>query len=316
MLEVDVLLTEEKLTEEFLSALEQRYLPEKFFYWFPLSVRAWLDLCRNTGPYRNYSRSYGLISKNAAEIAARWSGDRLTLVSLGAGQGDKDLLLLKELRAAGKTVRYKPVDASQALLEMALNCAVEAGFPSRGLKADLASLDTAEALAAQTDEPRLYLVLGNTLGVTGPIQFLQVLRRLLRPEDHILLDGEIFSSRETLAGYENPVNRRFAFAPLASVGFEEGRDGALVFESETDGHNRGLMRVNKYFRVARRMKVHVAGHWAEFEAGEKIPMSPSWKYSPQVFFDALRETGGLKVLREYLSGDGLFLMALATPETR
>ncbi len=74
MLEVDVLLTEEKLTQEFLAALEHRYLPEKFFYWFPLSVRAWLDLCRNTGPYKNYSRSYGLISKNAAEISARWSG--------------------------------------------------------------------------------------------------------------------------------------------------------------------------------------------------------------------------------------------------
>ena len=45
MIPVQVLLTENDLAEEFVSSLQSRRLAEKFFYWFPLSVRAWLALC-------------------------------------------------------------------------------------------------------------------------------------------------------------------------------------------------------------------------------------------------------------------------------
>ena len=104
MVHVEVLLTENELAEQFLAALRNRYLPEKFFYWFPLSVRAWLNLCNSAGPYRNFSRSYELIRKHAVEIAhqlTRPSTKELKVVGLGAGQGDKDLLLLEALRAEG-----------------------------------------------------------------------------------------------------------------------------------------------------------------------------------------------------------------------
>ena len=55
-LQIEVRLTEAAIAEDFLAALANRYLPERFFYWFPLSVRAWLSLCQD-GPYRNYVRS-------------------------------------------------------------------------------------------------------------------------------------------------------------------------------------------------------------------------------------------------------------------
>lgn len=78
------------------------------------------------------------------------------------------------------------------------------------------------------------MVLGNCLGVMNPIEFLKSLRKLLRHRDTLLLDGETFNEQTTLAGYDNPVNRRFAFAPLASVGLVEGWDGDLVFEKRSD----------------------------------------------------------------------------------
>ena len=45
MIATHALLTENDLADEFVSAFRARRLPEKFFYWFPLSVRAWLALC-------------------------------------------------------------------------------------------------------------------------------------------------------------------------------------------------------------------------------------------------------------------------------
>ena len=316
MVHVEVLLTENELAEQFLAALRNRYLPEKFFYWFPLSVRAWLNLCKSVSPYRNFSRSYELIRKHAVEIAHELTGPstkELKVVGLGAGQGDKDLLVLEALRAEGAKVSYQPVDSSQALLEVALESAASNRFAACGLKADLADPRTAKALAASAGGPRLYLVVGNTLGVTGPVQFLETLRPVLRSEDRVLVDGEIFDEQGTMTGYDNPVNRQFAFAPLASVGLEEGRDGELVFESRADVDLDGLHVVSKYFRAARPLEITLAAEHVELSAGEKIEMSSSYKYSRDVFLSMLRQAGGLEPLTEYVSDDKHFVMALARP---
>lgn len=232
---------------------------------------------------------------------------------MGAGQGGKDLWLLESLRANGTAVRYRPVDSSLALLELALLRAEEAGFPALGIKADLASSKTASALAASANGPRLYLVLGNSLGLIHPVDFLAALRALLRPEDRLLADGEVFHSIDTMTGYDNPVNRRFAFAPLAGLGLEEGRDGALVFEGDTDPRVTTLHLVTKHFRAARRLDIPIAGQRVSLDPGEKVAMNCSYKYAPGAFQELLREAGGFRPLAEYRSEDERFVMVLAAP---
>ncbi len=316
MIEIEVLLTETQLAEDFLAGLERRYLGEKFFYWLPLSVKAWLDLCSKAQPYKNYSRSYRLLARKARNIARRFAGSRVEVVSLGAGQGDKELLLLRALRRAGCRVSYRPVDSSQALLEIAVRRAADEGFEVSGLKADLEDVRTYALLAKTASVPRLVLVLGNSLGVMNPVRFLTLLRKLVRRRDALLADGEIFNERTTMAGYDNPVNRRFAFAPLASVGLESGRDGALVFTSEADPRTKGLHLIGKFFRAARRLRFLVAGKVVEMRGGEKIAMNASWKYSPGTFEALLRRVGRLKVLENFVSDDRHFLLVLTTPAAR
>src|SRR2546428_945892 len=77
------LLTERDLADEFVAAFASRLLPEKFFYWFPLSVRAWLDLCGD-GDYRNYVRSRSLIATTASDLAAIVPPGPLEVLSLGS----------------------------------------------------------------------------------------------------------------------------------------------------------------------------------------------------------------------------------------
>ncbi len=333
MLAIEVLQTEQELAEEFLASLRARYLPEKFFYWMPLSVKAWLDLCQEQQPYKNYSRSLQLITQHAGAIAGEWAtqnpGREVELVSLGAGQGDKDLTLLQALReklgGAGRFgVRYRPVDSSQALLELAVQSAAAQGFHATGLKADVASEKLTRDLKADGPHPRpagaqgpagrIYLVLGNSLGVIDPLLFLKTLREFLQPQDFVLLDGEIYSSGQTMAGYDNPVNRRFAFAPLASIGLEEGRDGTLVFENGSDPRMDGLHWVGKHFQAARDLEIRVAGTKIVMASGERMAMNSSYKYSRQAFLRIVERDAGLRLLREYVSEDAGFEMVLAVPE--
>src|SRR5574341_1029015 len=118
MVPVHASLTENELADEFVASFRARRLAEKFFYWFPLSVRAWLALCSD-GAYRNFVRSRSLIAQSADDLSRYIPPGPVEVLSLGAGQGDKDLLLLKALSSHGVRVSYVPVDTSQALLEMA-----------------------------------------------------------------------------------------------------------------------------------------------------------------------------------------------------
>jgi len=311
MIATQTLLTENALAEEFVSAFQERRLAEKFFYWFPLSVRAWLALCSD-GAYRNYVRSRSLIARSADELARRFAPGPLEVLSLGAGQGDKDLLLLEALRAHGVRVAYLPVDTSQALLELACGGALAARFPAHGIKADFARPDHLAALAPDPETPaRLVLLLGNTLGAFDPIAAARELRGLLRPGDLLIVDGELYGGETTLAGYDNPLNRRFAWAPLHAVGIRDS-DGELVFEARDDTRLPGLHVIAKHFLAGRPVAALMGGEELRLDTGERLAMNHSYKYAPETLLRILGDAG-LAVRWQGTSDDRRFLMALAGP---
>src|SRR5213596_607888 len=308
---VHALVTENDLADEFVASFRARRLAEKFFYWFPLSVRAWLALCSD-GAYRNYVRSRSLIARSAGDLAGHFVPGPVEVLSLGAGQGDKDLLLLEALRAHGMRVAYLPVDTSQALLELACGGALAARFAAHGIKADFARPDHLAALAPDPETPaRLVLLLGNTLGAFDPLAAARQLRALLRPHDSLIVDGELYAAQHTVAGYDNPLNRRFAWAPLVAVGITE-QDGELVFEDGVDARLPGLHPLAKHFRATRDVVAQVGGESLMLSAGERLEMNHSYKYDADTF-QRILAGAGLDARWRGLSDDARFLMVLAGP---
>jgi uncharacterized SAM-dependent methyltransferase len=310
---VETLLTEAELADEFLQAITNRQIPEKFFYWSPLSVKAWLALCQD-GAYRNFVRSDVLIRQCLSTVVRDCPGGPVEVVSLGAGSGTKDLQILKALSAAGHRVRYVPVDAGMMLLEMACLESARHGLDHRGVKADFTNPKHLAALAsARETAPRLLLLLGNSLGAFDPPAMLAAVRALMRETDQLLVDGELGQDRETLAGYDNPTNRAFALAPLLSIGISE-TDGRLVFKALEDLRP-GLHRLGKYFEMTRDCTITVGGLSVPLQAGDRIRMNHSGKYSRDGFEDLLQESG-FSPIERFLSDDGRFLMVLARPAIR
>ncbi len=311
MIPIHVLLTETAIADEFVASFQARRLAEKFFYWFPLSVRAWLALCSD-GAYRNFVRSRSLIAQSGRDLARYTPAGPIEVVSLGSGQGDKDLVLLEALRGEGRRVSYLPVDASQALLELAGQGALAAGFPAVGLKADVTRAEHLAALAADPEAPpRLVLMVGNTLGGFDPLAAAAGLRGLLRAQDLLLVDGELYSGEATIAGYDNPLNRRFAWAPLHAVGIGDA-DGELRFEVREDARLAGLHPLAKYFEARRDVMARLGGEILALRAGERVEMNHSYKYAAATFFQVLAGAG-LVPRWQGTSEDGRFLMVLAGP---
>ncbi|MGH9555314.1 MAG: L-histidine N(alpha)-methyltransferase [Terriglobales bacterium] len=305
-LAVEVLLREEEIARQFASALERRHLDEQFFYWLPLSVQAWVELCRGS-EYRNANRALKLVAKTAPALAGLWP-QADALVSIGCGEGSKDRPLLEAFAARGARLVYVAADFSQGLLELALASNRDVAREVRGVKLDVFCDHHLPALVPG-GRGAIYAVLGNTLGAFDAAQFPARLRRLLRPEDRVLFDGELFAGEETLRGYDNPVNRRFAFAPLAGIGLGDA-DGELRFELRP-GTN-GLHAVTKYFVAARHLEVHAGGRSILIAAGEKLRMSSSIKYDRRAF-EELIASGGFRIERMEASDDARFLLAAAAP---
>ena len=309
MIQIDILLSEDQIAQEFMDALERHDLPEKFFYWFPLSIRAWINLCGD-GAYRNYVRSHSVLQNHAAEIVSMLPSEPIELISLGAGQGTKDFLIMEHLQKQGKYLNYRPVDASQGLLEIACQSAKDKNFACRGLKADLNNDSHLTEMQAILDEkPRLIMMLGNTLGAFDPLKFASKLDNIMRPQDFLILDGELFNQTDTLAGYDNPINRQFAFGPLSSVGLSEPNDGRLHIQTDIDNRQAGLYRIRKHFHASRDLKIMLAGETVQILSDTNIEMSWSYKYDRDAL-KGLISSSGMQLVAEYLSTDKRFLTLL------
>jgi uncharacterized SAM-dependent methyltransferase len=305
-LPIAVLLPEHTIAAQFADALAGGYLAEQFFYWLPLSVEAWVALCHSP-EYRNADRALTLLSRAAPRLAGLWPAAD-TLCGLGCGEGSKDRVLL----TAFSRPLYIGADFSQGLLELALACAAPAARGVQGFKLDIGSDRHLEALAAavsQSGSAAVYTVLGNTLGAFDPDRFPARLRRLMRPQDRVLFDGEIFAGEETLRGYDHPTNRRFAFAPLASLGLTES-DGELRFELGPG--SAGLHEVVKRFVPARELELRIAGRELRLRRGQPLRMSSSLKYDEPAFRERI-ERGGFRVEFTDKSEDGRFVLAGAKP---
>ena len=305
-LAIDVLLREDQIAAQLQQALAHRFLDEKFFYWLPPSVQAWVELTRSA-EYRNSNRALQVLGASAANVFRMWPEAKV-LCSLGCGEGSKDRILLRAYAEAGRQLEYVAADFSQALLELALVGADSTSSVRRGVKFDVADDGHLRALS-RNGVAAIYAVLGNTLGAFGPLHFPARLREVMGPGDRALFDGEIFDEATTLAGYDNPTNRRFAFSPLAGMGLTE-LDGELRFELRRGSG--GIHEVAKFFIAARDLEVRVAGASLQLRAGEKILMSSSIKYDEEAFYPLI-ENGGFVIELAAKSEDGKFLLAGARP---
>lgn len=305
---IEVLLTESEIAQEFADSMEARDLPEKFFYWFPLSVRAWLELVRD----KKYQPPRFSWSEFGDRIKARIDhlGAAMSVVSFGAGDGVNDRALLAVLKGVGRNIRYFPVDASQSLLELACSAVEDDDLEAMGIKADISSPVHLVLASDVAESPKLFTMTGNTLGGFDPLDQIRHVGECLRGDDRLIVDGDLYLEG-ALEADDNPAVRKFAFAPLASVGLT-AEDGELHFEHKRDDRHEGLHLITKYFRAERDVRVSLAGEEITIPRGERVFMNFRYLYSPAAFRWLIEDHGGLTILDELRSADGRLITVVCS----
>jgi uncharacterized SAM-dependent methyltransferase len=307
-MKVEVVLSEADIADEFVEAMEARDLPEKFFYWFPRSAAEWTALAGDPELYGGLCETWRAIAADADGLARHFV-PRAPVISFGAGDGARDRLLLNALRDAGCECYYFPVDASQPMLEMACAGAEDDDFEVIGIKADISSPVHLIYAADAAEPPRLFVLSGNTMGAFDPLAEIRYVAQCMKPEDRMIVDGEIYDEARTMARRENPASRKFVSALLASVGIEEG-SGKIGFRHKRDERHEGLHLITRHFHADRDLSVTVAGQEIALARGERIGMNFQYSYTPEAFRWLISEQGGLEITQEYLSPDARFLTAV------
>jgi uncharacterized SAM-dependent methyltransferase len=307
-MKVEVVLTEADIAQEFAEAMEARDLPEKFFYWFPRSAAEWSALIGHAELYGGLWDTWKELAAGNADLARHFP-KRAPVISFGAGDGSRDRLLMDSFKKAGCECFYFPVDASQAMLEMACAGADDEDIETVGIKADISSPVHLVYAADAADPPRLFILSGNTMGSFDPLAEIRYVAQCMKPNDRLIVDGELHDAQQTMARRDNPATRKFLSTMLASVGIAP-EDGEIRFDQKTDSRHTGLFLITRYFRAARDLSATVAGEEIALARGERIGMNFQYTYTPDAFRWLAREHGGLSIETEYTSPDARFLTAL------
>lgn len=303
---IEVVLTEAEIVQELAEAVEARDLPEKFFYWSPLAVRAWLALAADPS-LAGLRHCWKQLAAKAPSLLESFA-DRLPVISFGAGDGAIDSILLDVIKHAGRELKYYPVDASQALLEMACAAGEDLDIETSGIKADIASPMHLVFASDAAESPKLLLMSGNTLGGFDPLDHIRHMAQCLHDDDRLILDAEIHQ----INGAPQPDTlRQFAFAPLAALGVSAD-EGEMHFEEKRDKIIPGMRVTASHFRPDRDLRIAALGNDVLVERGEHMNLNFRYSFTPEALRALLREHGGLRLLDEIPSPDGRYLVMVCS----
>jgi uncharacterized SAM-dependent methyltransferase len=299
---IEVLLTETEIADELAESIQARDLPEKFFYWTPLSVQSWKALS---------SRSEEALRDTWAGLAAKAANltrgfpAKVPVISFGAGEGLRDREILKALKSAGREAKYFPVDSSQSLLEAACAGAEDDDCEALGIKADISSPMHLLLAADVSEAPRLFLMIGNTLGGFDPLEQIKHIASCVHKGDILIIDANIHAG----AIEPSEEQKRFVFAPLVGAGVTPD-DGELQFTARPDDRLDGLHIITRRFQAARDLTLRAAGREIPLARGERILLNFRYLFSPDAFRWLLSEHAGLRIVTEIPSADNRFITAV------
>jgi hypothetical protein len=195
------------------------------------------------------------------------------------------------------------------MLEMACAGAEDDDIETVGIKADISSPVHLVYAADAAEPPRLFILSGNTMGSFDPLAEIRYVAQCMKPEDRLIVDGEVHDAQQSVARRDNPAARKFLTTLLANVGISDG-DGELFLNLKRDDRHDGLHLVTRSFGAKRDLSATVAGQEIPLQRGERIGMNFQYTYAPAAFRWLLTEHGGLRILSEHQSADGRFLTAV------
>jgi L-histidine Nalpha-methyltransferase len=279
-----------------LTRAGQKELPSKYLYDDVGS--ALFEVISHLPEYGLTRADERLLQRHAGEIVERLDAP-VAVAELGSGSGKKTRWILEALSKRGQTFYY-PVEISRSALAMCerelsdIDSVSIVGFEREYLDG------LVEVAAHRRPGQHLFvLFLGSTIGNfdrPAGVKFLAEVRRILEPEDSLLLGTDLEKpSVQLLKAYDDElgVTAAFDLNLLARINRELDADFDLGQFVHVARINHGARSVEMHLQSKRRQTVRIqaADLRVEFLEGETIWTESSHKYSADEIFQMARDAG-------------------------
>ncbi|HYG79365.1 MAG TPA: L-histidine N(alpha)-methyltransferase [Pyrinomonadaceae bacterium] len=241
-----------------------------------------------------------ILALHADAIVNEVADKKVSLVEMGSGSALKTRLVIEALLRRQGELLYTPVDISVSALETSSRVLLQS-YPQ--LRINAYAADYYDGIGALKEGPRaartLALFLGSNAGNFDPEEahaFLRALRRVLAPNDALLLGADLKKSARVLeAAYDDALNVTAAFNlnQLARINRELDADFDLRAFRHQAVYNEAEGRVEVYIvsRRAQRVAIRALDMEIEFGEGERVHTENSYKYDLAGLSDLASATG-------------------------
>ncbi len=310
----------EQVQRDLLESLRRRAVNHKFHYDSIKQTQKWLALHEAYSPARQDPNCLSVYDAAFAGTIARLHGmERVHVVGLGCGGGQKDVRLLELLIQGGAAVTYTPVDVGVPMVLTARQHALTQVAPERCFPTvcDLATVeDIAEIVPPERDEDMARLItFFGMIPNFEPNAILPRLAQLVRHGDFLLFSANLAPGPDydrgverVLPQYDNPPTRDWLGTFLFDLGVEPD-DGELLFRIENDPAGTDLKRIAASFVFRKRRSVRVFDEAFSFAEGDAVRLFFSYRLTlPRAH--RLLEQHGLVVVGEWITTseeEGVFL---------
>jgi dimethylhistidine N-methyltransferase len=269
-------------------------------------------------PWYRITRAEGrLLARFASEMVGPLV-DPITLVELGSGSGEKVAMLAEALRSRRHRLLVHLIDISPDALELSERTLGR--FDHVSVVGHRATYEEGLRHAAR-DRPLqgtlLAIFLGSNIGNFDPPaaeEFLNHIRRALRPGDALLLGADLIKpEKELLLAYDDPVGVTAAFNKnlLARINTELLADFDLSAFDHRAVWNLEARRIEMHLvsRVDQTVRIPRADCTVSFAAGEGIWTESSYKYRADEVV-ATVEAAGFRCHEQWIEPDARFALTL------
>ena len=279
-----------------LSSSPKRLFP-KYFY-DALGSQLFEAICLLPEYYLTRAENQ-ILTRHADDIVREVDGHGISLIEMGSGSASKTRLIIEALLRRQRELLFIPVDISASALETSSRVLLQS---FTNLRIEAYAGDYFDALAALSGVQRgrtLALFLGSNIGnfdASEAHTFLRALRRVLRPNDALLLGADLRKSSEVLeAAYDDSlgVTAAFNLNQLVRINRELDADFNPRAFRHRAIYNEEAGRVEVYIESLRASSVTIRklGMQVHFSEGERIHTENSYKYDIEGLSEMASATG-------------------------
>lgn len=296
-----------------LQAPHGKKIATKFSYIGMAPTIAWANACSDLF-YPVMRDSIDAFDRYFRPILPLLDGKPHHYVSLGVGTGQKDRVILSDLRPMSPSMLYVPVDISADMIRLGIDETRKlTGLRVLPVQLDFSAVSHLNDLKNMVqrmvdDDPVVYSLLGNTVANTDDDEELLVyVGELLRPQDRLLLEvsttsdtGEEALREAELEYSSSEAYRIHATSALAQFTDMKIDSRWLVFRSYVEGDR--AIRIETHYRNAMGQQTTVSlpnRATITLDDDETVRVTLSRKYLPSGV-DALIGAAGLTRLNERL----------------